>query len=145
MRKKRSRVAGFWLAAIVIVGIGTVLIVLVLIPPTPTLLNRSAFFYGYAAYIDSDVHFTVAADWNMGHTIHPFDIIIWTNVNKENIHSGDIILYEDPNTGNVVAHRVIAVNEEGFKTRADNSELPDSYVVPSSALIGKVIGVLYTR
>lgn len=147
MRRKRTLYAGFWPITAAITGVVVIIAILVLAlaPSSPALLNRSTFFYGYAAYIDSDVHFTMAADWNMGHTIHPFDVVMWINTSTENIHPGDIILYQEPSTGNVVAHRVIAVSEEGLQTQADNSEMPDSYVVPPSALMGKVIGVLYSR
>jgi len=46
-----------------------------------------------------------------------------------------VIVYERPG-GELVAHRVLSVEENGFTTKGDANEAPDSDVVPIAAVVG---------
>ena len=72
------------------------------------------------------------------------DLLLVNNVKPESIRQGDVIIYSDhSDTENLrVAHRVIAVSGEGFITKGDNNQYPDTNPVPAENVQGKVALVL---
>jgi len=113
--------------------------------PFPGTVDRSEFF-GYEAYVDSRIHFVRAGDWDMGNTIRENDAVMWVEVEPENVAVGDIIYYDNPlNPGEALAHRVVAIENSGFKTKGDSSSILDTYTVLPEHLKGMVIGVVYQR
>jgi hypothetical protein len=115
-------------------------------PERPGLINRTPYFQGYAAYIDSRINFTQAENWAMGRTISPGDVIMWVEIPFENLRIGDLVYYENPlKPGQSLAHRVIETNGRTLRTKGDESPDPDPYEVTPERLKGMVIGVIYFR
>jgi signal peptidase len=50
---------------------------------------------------------------------------------------GDVVLFKVH--GCLVAHRIVAETERGFKTKGDNSRSADPWVVPLDAVKGKML------
>ena len=110
----------------------------------PVLINRTAYFRGYTAYIDSRINFATASDWEMGRTIAPGDTIMWVSAPQENIHAGDIVYYKAPDSGELAAQRVVDKTDTSLLVNGDNSS-SEPVEIPFQNLRGLVIGVLYHR
>ena len=69
------------------------------------------------------------------------DIIIIQEQNEYKV--GDIVAYiaED---GNIVTHRIIEKNENGFYTKGDNNNTKDETLIHSNSIIGKFKTILYS-
>jgi signal peptidase I len=62
-------------------------------------------------------------------------------VDPEDIKVGDIITFRSPTTGQLMSHRVAAVEEDNsyqFRTKGDANEDADPYLIPSENVVGRV-------
>jgi len=50
---------------------------------------------------------------------------------------GDIVIFRD-REGQTIAHRIVAIDQAGVRTRGDNNSEPDTESVPRERLIGRV-------
>lgn len=55
---------------------------------------------------------------------------------------GDVIMFYDSSAGAYVTHRIVSVSAEGFGTQGDANNAPDQYLVPTDAVVGKVVGAM---
>ncbi|MGG5462976.1 signal peptidase I [Clostridium sp. B9] len=74
---------------------------------------------------------------SMEPTINTGDLAVVRSAEVNEVEVGDIITFKYD--GNVVTHRIIEKNEEGFITKGDNNNAEDTEVVTASDLIGKVL------
>ena len=92
--------------------------------------NKIADFMGYKPFI--------VMSGSMETTINIGDLVIVKKVNSSNIHTGDIIAFKNGNI--VISHRVKEViNDSGtykFKTKGDNNNVADDFIVSSDAIEG---------
>jgi len=63
---------------------------------------------------------------------------------KKDVNIGDVLVYQKPAQitylpNYPIIHRVIAVGSEGYITKGDNNENPDTYPVSESAVLGIAI------
>lgn len=85
------------------------------------------------------------------------DVILWVEVEPDELRVGDIIIYKHPTKpfGGLIAHRIIEIpiTPAGwyrFETKGDNRSESDAetaisaYLVSEDDLKGLVIGVLYS-
>lgn len=92
--------------------------------------NKIADFMGYKPFI--------VMSGSMETTINIGDLVIVKKVNSSSIHIGDIIAFKNGNI--VISHRVKEViNDSGiykFKTKGDNNNVADDFIVSSDAIEG---------
>lgn len=92
--------------------------------------DKIADFMGYKPFI--------VMSGSMETTINIGDLVIVKKVNSSNIHTGDIIAFKNGNI--VILHRVKEViNDSGtykFKTKGDNNNVADDFIVSSDAIEG---------
>lgn len=92
--------------------------------------NKIADFMGYKPFI--------VMSGSMETTINIGDLVIVKKVNSSSIHAGDIIAFKNGNI--VISHRVKEViNDSGtykFKTKGDNNNVADDFIVNSDAIEG---------
>lgn len=92
--------------------------------------DKIADFMGYKPFI--------VMSGSMETTINIGDLVIVKKVNSSNIHTGDIIAFKNGNI--VISHRVKEViNDSGtykFKTKGDNNNVADDFIVNSDAIEG---------
>lgn len=92
--------------------------------------NKIADFMGYKPFI--------VMSGSMETTINIGDLVIVKKVNSSSIHIGDIIAFKNGNI--VISHRVKEViNDSGiykFKTKGDNNNVADDFIVNSDAIEG---------
>ena len=69
------------------------------------------------------------------------DIIIIQEQNEYKV--GDIVAYI-ADDGNIVTHRIIEKNENGFYTKGDNNNTKDETSIHSNSIIGKFKTILYS-
>jgi signal peptidase len=68
--------------------------------------------------------------------------VITQPVDTGDIEVGDIITFRSPRNGEMITHRVIAIEGENiryFQTKGDANEDPDPYTVPVANVEGRVI------
>jgi len=56
----------------------------------------------------------------------------------ERVRPGDIVCFRSLDGGRTVVHRVVAVGEEGIRTRGDRNGQDDAWVLPAADIIGRV-------
>lgn len=92
--------------------------------------DKIADFMGYKPFI--------VMSGSMETTINIGDLVIVKKVNSSSIHAGDIIAFKNGNI--VISHRVKEViNDSGtykFKTKGDNNNVADDFIVNSDAIEG---------
>ena len=92
--------------------------------------DKIADFMGYKPFIVMSA--------SMETTINIGDLVIVKKVNSSSIHAGDIIAFKNGNI--VISHRVKEViNDSGiykFKTKGDNNNVADDFIVSSDAIEG---------
>lgn len=92
--------------------------------------NKIADFMGYKPFI--------VMSGSMETTINIGDLVIVKKVNSSSIHAGDIIAFKNGNI--VISHRVKEIiNDSGtykFKTKGDNNNVADDFIVNSDAIEG---------
>ena len=92
--------------------------------------DKIADFMGYKPFI--------VMPGSMETTINIGDLVIVKKVNSSSIHTGDIIAFKNGNI--VISHRVKEViNDSGiykFKTKGDNNNVADDFIVSSDAIEG---------
>ena len=57
----------------------------------------------------------------------------------QKIRRGDVIVFISPEDGSKVVHRVISVDSNGIKTRGDNCNHEDDWVLSREDIIGRVV------
>lgn len=63
-------------------------------------------------------------------------------VDAGDVEPGDIITFHSPSTGELIAHRVVGIEEStspSFQTKGDANEDADPYMVPSAYIEGRVV------
>ena len=74
----------------------------------------------------------------MADAIQPDDVIITHRQDAYKV--GDIVTYQ---TGGMsVTHRIIAVHENGYRTKGDANNTDDGADIPQNAVVGKVVLVI---
>ena len=74
----------------------------------------------------------------MADAIQPDDVIITHRQDAYKV--GDIVTYQ---TGGMsVTHRIIAVHENGYRTKGDANNTDDGADIPQDAVVGKVVLVI---
>ena len=95
--------------------------------------DKIADFMGYKPFI--------VMSGSMETTINIGDLVIVKKVNSSNIHTGDIIAFKNGNI--VISHRVKEIiNDSGtykFKTKGDNNNVADDFIVNSDAIEGILV------
>jgi signal peptidase len=59
--------------------------------------------------------------------------------NLEEIRVGDVVVFISPEDGSKVVHRVISVNSDGIRTRGDNCNQEDKWVLRRENILGRVV------
>ena len=92
--------------------------------------DKIADFMGYKPFI--------VMSGSMETTINIGDLVIVKKVNSSSIHAGDIIAFKNGNI--VISHRVKEVINDSetykFKTKGDNNNVADDFIVNSDAIEG---------
>ena len=57
----------------------------------------------------------------------------------EKIRRGDVIVFISPEDGSKVVHRVISIDSNGIKTRGDNCNQEDDWVLSPEHILGRVV------
>ena len=73
-------------------------------------------------------------------SIEPGDLII-VKKQKEYLEN-DVITYKDID-GNVVTHRIIDINSDGYQMKGDNNKFIDDRRIKSESVYGKVVANLF--
>jgi len=99
-------------------------------------------FYRPVALL-GDTYYEPVYTGSMEPAIPVGSIVVIKPVNPETLKIGDIICFkvetEHPKT---VTHRIIGITSQGFKTKGDANEDPDTWIVKKQDIIGKVVAII---
>ncbi len=71
---------------------------------------------------------------------YPTGSVILTNTTPDEIGTQDVITYRTG--GQLITHRVVRMNEEGYVTKGDNNPTEDPGTVSPDQVVGKVISCI---
>ena len=129
--KRLLRRVGQALRLLVFAAVTVILVANIYIAAAKGLFGQSSpTFFGFS---DS-----VVLTGSMSGAIEPNDVII-TRAQKA-YHVGDIITFRTGSSS--VTHRIIAIDEEGYRTKGDANNTADELPVGHGAVVGKVILVI---
>lgn len=95
-------------------------------------------FFGQTAPTVLGFSSAVVLTGSMADAIQPDDVIITHRQDAYKV--GDIVTYQ---TGTMsVTHRIIAVHENGYRTKGDANNTDDGADIPQNAVVGKVVLVI---
>jgi hypothetical protein len=75
---------------------------------------------------------------SMNPTLRDGDLLDVRAYAEEEIKCGDVVVFLLPQGGPMIAHRVVAVDSRGLRTRGDNNPHEDFNIVNPSEILGKV-------
>ena len=78
---------------------------------------------------------------SMNPTLRPGDRLDTVPYNRQKIRRGDVIVFISPLDESKAVHRVVSVDSKGIKTRGDNCNRIDPYVLGPDKIVGRVISV----
>jgi signal peptidase len=74
---------------------------------------------------------------SMTPTLQSGDLVIYQKKTADSISEGDIVAFYDPDSSNmIVTHRIVGMEEYGFKTKGDANNAEDLSTVPNENLVG---------
>ncbi|MDH5634824.1 MAG: signal peptidase I [Candidatus Bathyarchaeota archaeon] len=105
-----------------------------------------AFWIGLRTYLSTEYPLLAVASGSMIPTLNVGDlIVVQGGLNVSNViaeyESGDIVVFRKPsNPDELIVHRAVEKINGGLKTKGDNNNHPDYWIVTDDELVGKVVG-----
>ena len=78
---------------------------------------------------------------SMNPTFWPGDGLRVVPYDGQRICCGDVVAFTNPINGRNIVHRVIKVNTDGIRTRGDNSNSMDPWVLKPEDITGRIVAV----
>jgi len=75
---------------------------------------------------------------SMNPTLKPGDRLWITPSNEQKIRRGDVVVFTPPGADYKIIHRVVSVEPQGIKTRGDNNNRVDSWLLSHDQILGCV-------
>jgi signal peptidase len=75
---------------------------------------------------------------SMTPTLQSGDLVIYQKKTVDSISEGDVVAFYDPDSSSnmIVTHRIVGMEENGFKTKGDANNAEDLSTVPNENLVG---------
>ena len=128
---KIKRFLRYALRIVVLVLIGFVLIGNIYLVAARNIFGQTnPTFFGFSS--------SVVLTGSMSPDIEPNDVVISRKQSRYAV--GDIITFESE--GSSVTHRIVAADEEGYRTKGDANNTADDMPVKQESITGKVISVI---
>ena len=87
----------------------------------------------------SSVYFCAHFGTSMNPTLCELDLLEIETYGNRSVRMGDVICFVPPGWNRPAVHRVVSVTSEGIRTRGDNNNLIDSWVIVPEDVIGQVV------
>lgn len=65
-------------------------------------------------------------------------VIYYSKIAQENLKVGDVITFAYEGSSEIITHRITAINEDKYQTKADTSDIADPILVKYTEIKGKV-------
>jgi len=78
---------------------------------------------------------------SMEPTLKPGDRLDTVPFDRQKIRRGDVVVFISPADGSKVVHRVVSADSKGIRTRGDNCNRIDPWVLSPDQILGRVISV----
>lgn len=78
---------------------------------------------------------------SMDPTLKPGDRLDTVPYGSQKVRRGDVVVFISPLDESKAVHRVVSVDSKGIKTRGDNCNCIDPYVLSPDKIVGRVISV----
>jgi len=94
---------------------------------------------GMAGKESCPVYFCAHFGTSMNPTLCEFDVLEIAPYGTQSVRVGDVIFFVPPGWNRPAVHRVVRLTSEGIRTRGDNNNLMDSWVIVPADVIGRVV------
>jgi len=78
---------------------------------------------------------------SMNPTLKPGDLLCVSPCDGQRIQCGDVVVFISPEDGSRVVHRVVSSNPSGIRTRGDNNNQCDPWVLSPDHIVGCVVSL----
>ncbi len=75
---------------------------------------------------------------SMNPTMKHLDVMVVIPYKERKIKCGDVIVFSHPESGKNIVHRVVSIDSKGIRTRGDNSNEADSWLLDPEEVHGYV-------
>jgi len=84
--------------------------------------------------------FVAVTSNSMAPTFWASDLVLVQSIDRR-YDVGDIVVFQNPEVsyGDKVIHRIVAIEEGGFRTKGDNSNYPDDWVLSRDDILGSAV------
>jgi signal peptidase I len=76
---------------------------------------------------------------SMNPTLKPGDRLHIIPCDGQKIRRGDVVVFTHPREGSKIIHRVVSIHSQGIKTRGDNNNELDQWVLKPDQILGRVV------
>ena len=94
------------------------------------------------SFLDSklgSIYFCAHFGTSMNPTLSELDVLEIAPYGTRLVRAGDVIVFFPPGWTRLAIHRVVRVTSEGIRTRGDNNNLMDSWIILPENVIGRVV------
>lgn len=88
---------------------------------------------------DDSLNFVIYKGPSMNPTLKAGDILLVILYKDKKIKYGDVILFIPPGDDQKITHRVISIDSQGIRTKGDNNNHIDPWVLSTDEIIGRVV------
>lgn len=74
---------------------------------------------------------------SMEPTLQVNDVVVFHE--QDQYETGDIIAFTDDSAHHAITHRIVEMNDEGYRTQGDANNVADASLVQTEQVIGKVV------
>jgi len=72
-------------------------------------------------------------------TLKPGDLLKLVRCKKREIHVGDVVAFQSPISQGLIVHRVVAFDYTGLRTKGDNNDRIDDWVLSPHNIFGRIV------
>jgi hypothetical protein len=103
------------------------------------LTEKGRTFFALKDKRADSVYFCAHFGISMNPTLCELDVLEIEPYGEQGVRVGDVIFFIPPDWNRPAVHRVVRVTPEGIRTRGDNNNLTDSWVVFPEDVLGRVV------
>lgn len=96
-----------------------------------------AFYYGLGFVLNTGTPVVAVFSESMVPTFYKGDMIVVSGSDKFSV--GDIIVFQTTERSYPIIHRINNITEEGIRTKGDNNQYVDPWIVKESGIYGKAV------
>jgi len=95
------------------------------------------FYQGLGFALNTQMPIVSVVSESMEPVLHRGDLLLVVNPEEPKIN--DIVIYKRLDTGMIIVHRIVGMENDEYIIKGDNNKFPDSPNVKREQILGKVV------